>query len=71
MKSPFKIAHGVSTYRDTVMLVLKCGDIEGVGEAPVVPYYGSDRDSLVEEIEEFISGLRINSVFKTLIKGKC
>ncbi|GEM_PF-412989 len=54
LKNPFRIAHGVSEYRYTIIVTLKYEDFSGYGEAPVVPYFGMDPDSLEKEMEEFL-----------------
>jgi len=75
LKSPFKIAHGVSLHRDTVVVVIKYRGVSGLGEAPVVPYYVSDKyvsdkdppaTSLVGEIEEFLEELVLDRVIGVL-----
>jgi o-succinylbenzoate synthase len=51
LKSPFRIAHGTSAYRDSLFVHLSEGGAYGMGEAPIVPYYGLS----AEEIEADLS----------------
>ncbi len=40
LRNPFRIAHGSYDYRENVFLALGSGGFRGLGEAPIVPYYG-------------------------------
>lgn len=40
LRSPFRIAHGSYSYRENVFLALRRDGLWGLGEAPIVPYYG-------------------------------
>lgn len=40
LRNPFRIAHGRYGLRENVFLVLGSGSLRGLGEAPIVPYYG-------------------------------
>lgn len=40
LANPFRIAHGSYSYRENVFLALRRDGLVGLGEAPIVPYYG-------------------------------
>lgn len=44
--NPFKIAHGTSTMRDTVIIRISDGTHTGIGEAAIVPYYGESAERI-------------------------
>ncbi len=50
LRNPFRIAHGSSSFRESVFLWLRAGDAVGMGEAPVVPYYGDTADSVEADL---------------------
>ena len=50
LKRPFNISHGTYHWRDNVFVAIVVGDIVGLGEAPVVPYYGDTVDSITRDL---------------------
>lgn len=40
LKRPFKLAHGTYEYRENIFYIIYYKSFIGIGEAPVVPYYG-------------------------------
>jgi L-Ala-D/L-Glu epimerase len=50
-KTPFKIAHGVRLFTDTLFVGLEKEGFYGIGEASHVPYYGISIDESIELIE--------------------
>jgi L-alanine-DL-glutamate epimerase-like enolase superfamily enzyme len=54
LRDAFRIAHGSYSWRESLVLSLENGGVAGLGEAPVVPYYGVP----AEEIEaDLLSGV--------------
>lgn len=51
LRQPFVIAHGASTTRDNVLVRLRGGGVEGLGEAAAVPYLGESRAGIVAYLE--------------------
>ncbi|HUX37775.1 MAG TPA: enolase C-terminal domain-like protein [Rectinemataceae bacterium] len=50
LKNPFRIAHGSSAYRESLFIHLREGRSWGMGEAPVVPYYGISADEIEADL---------------------
>jgi len=55
LKNPFRIAHGSYAYRESILVWLRVGGAFGMGEAPIVPYYGVSADEVEEDLRR---GLR-------------
>jgi o-succinylbenzoate synthase len=55
MRNPFRIAHGSYAYRESVFLWLGEGPWAGMGEAPVVPYYGLSTDQIEDDLARHLS----------------
>jgi L-alanine-DL-glutamate epimerase-like enolase superfamily enzyme len=51
LRQPFVIAHGASTTRENVLVRLRTGGLEGLGEAAAVPYLGESRAGIVAYLE--------------------
>jgi L-alanine-DL-glutamate epimerase-like enolase superfamily enzyme len=46
LRTPFRVAHGVSDQRRNVLVTLQLDGLTGYGEAAAVPYYGDTQESL-------------------------
>lgn len=61
LKNPFRIAHGVSTRRESVFLRIEEDGAFGMGEAPIVPYYGLSAEEIEADIRRGLDQERIES----------
>jgi L-alanine-DL-glutamate epimerase-like enolase superfamily enzyme len=50
LRNPFRIAHGSYSFRDNIFLWLGEGSCVGMGEAPIVPYYGISADEVEADL---------------------
>lgn len=48
LRRPFRIAHGVSTTRDTILVHITEGSLTGHGEGALPPYYPSEAEACLE-----------------------
>ncbi len=55
LKHPFKIAHGTFTYRNTLIVELKEGNLSGYGEATAISYYGTTLEHFIEMLKNYQS----------------
>jgi L-alanine-DL-glutamate epimerase-like enolase superfamily enzyme len=51
LRQPFVIAHGASTTRDNVLVRVREGGVEGIGEAAAGPYLGESHAGIVEYLD--------------------
>ena len=60
LRNPFRIAHGSSAFRESLFVHLREGGAWGMGEAPVVPYYGVAADEIEADLRRGLGspGLR-------------
>ena len=58
LKTPFRIAHGTSTARDSVLIHL--GD--GIGEGSIMPYYGYTQAEVVAYLESLEPDILLGDV---------
>lgn len=54
LKVPFKISYGTSTMRENVLVFAEAGELTGVGEAAVVPYYYETPQRVMDYIENLV-----------------
>ncbi|MFC3050688.1 N-acetyl-D-Glu racemase DgcA [Kordiimonas pumila] len=52
---PFKIARGIATHVDLVIVELTAGELKGYGECCPVPRYGESLDSVLVQVRETIA----------------
>lgn len=52
LENPFKIAYGATTSRQNVLVHIHDGELTGVGEAAVVPYYGETPERVCAYFED-------------------
>ncbi len=52
LENPFKISYGATTSRQNVLVHIQDGDMTGVGEAAVVPYYGETPERVSAYFED-------------------
>ena len=55
LRNPFTISHGTYHWRDNVFVSIEYDGVIGIGEAPVVPYYGDTVESVVADIESNVT----------------
>jgi L-Ala-D/L-Glu epimerase len=55
LRNPFRLAHGSYSYRENLFIHLREGDAVGMGEAPVVPYYGLTADEVEADLRRGLS----------------
>lgn len=60
--SPFVISHGTSTARQNVLVCLRLGQNEGVGEAALAPYYGITP----ADVSAYVNQLDLNALLAEL-----
>lgn len=51
LENPFKIAYGATTTRQNILVHISDGELTGVGEAAVVPYYGETPERVTAYFE--------------------
>lgn len=52
LNNPFRIAHGSCSHRESVFLRIDQGGASGMGEAPIVPYYGISTDQVEADLAQ-------------------
>jgi L-alanine-DL-glutamate epimerase-like enolase superfamily enzyme len=52
LANPFRIAHGTYSYRESVFLRLDVEGAAGLGEAPIVPYYGISTEDVEADLAQ-------------------
>lgn len=52
LANPFRIAHGTYSYRESVFLRLDAEGAAGLGEAPIVPYYGITTEEVEADLAQ-------------------
>ncbi len=57
LKKPFKLSHGTYTFRENVFFIIRYKSFYGIGEAPVVPYYGHTAKMIEGDLEKMDSGV--------------
>jgi len=65
LKNLFRIAHGAYSYRESIFVWLREGQNIGIGEAPIVPYYGISADKIEKDLA---NGLSLTGV-KTALRN--
>ncbi|MBI5929519.1 MAG: dipeptide epimerase [Chloroflexi bacterium] len=60
LENPFKISYGATTTRQNALVHLSDGELTGVGEAAVVPYYGETPERVTTYFENLPSALAEN-----------
>ena len=67
LRSPFAIAHGTSAVRWTVLVRVTEGGYAGLGEIPVVPYYGINEDFARQQLGSLWNSLsyRLSGLHET------
>ncbi len=66
LKHPFKLSHGTYRYRENVFFVFSFQGISGMGEAPVVPYYGYTPEMIVRDLQTISRKMLISLIEKGL-----
>lgn len=56
LRSAFRIAHGSYAFRENLFLELREGGASGMGEAPIVPYYGLSIDEVEADLRRGLAG---------------
>lgn len=52
LKKPFKLAHGTYNYRENIFFLVVFESFYGIGEAPVVPYYGHTPGLIEDDLKK-------------------
>lgn len=58
LRKAFRIAHGSYAYRENLFLELREGEAAGLGEAPIVPYYGLSIDEVEADLGRGLRGFQ-------------
>jgi o-succinylbenzoate synthase len=58
LQDMFRIAHGSYSHRENVFLLLRRGGRTGLGEAPIVPYYGDRAAAVAAQLRRALGGGR-------------
>lgn len=66
LKTPFRIAHGTYAYRENLFLRIRRDGFEGMGEAPIVPYYGLSIDDAEAELRAGLSAALLDEALGAL-----
>src|SRR5687767_328817 len=50
LENPFKLSYGTTSVRENVLITLTSGNLQGVGEAAVVPYYDETPQRVIADV---------------------
>lgn len=65
LKKPFKLSHGTYTFRENLFFIIRYKSFYGIGEAPVVPYYGHTIEMIESDLKKMDSGILLSLLEST------